>query len=102
MGLSLHNSIAVIQGFMGKKSPFVRTPKFNIKDIADTVKSKKYVNAKLSWTTVFEGLLALYFLGAMILGLYLQNTTFFFFHLMLFIGYGGIFFFTVKHLRVAG
>jgi hypothetical protein len=30
MGLSLHNSIAVLQGFWGKKTPFVRTPKFNI------------------------------------------------------------------------
>jgi hypothetical protein len=102
MGLALHNSIAVFEGFRGKKSPFVRTPKFNIKHMADKVKSKKYINYKLSWTTIFEGLLSLYFLGAMFLGLYLQNTTFFFFHLMLFLGYGGIFYYTVKHLGLKG
>lgn len=102
MGLALHNTIAVFEGFRGKKSPFVRTPKFNIKNIADKVTSKKYINYKLSWTTIFEGIFSLYFLGAMFLGLYLQNTTFFFFHLMLFLGYGGIFYFTVKHLRLKG
>lgn len=100
MGLSLHNAIAVIEGFRGKKSPFVRTPKFNIKNLTDNLKSKKYTSYKLSWTTIFEGLLSLYFLGAMFLGVMIQNTTFLFFHLMLFIGYGGIFIYTIRHLRM--
>ncbi|MEX1240782.1 MAG: cellulose synthase family protein, partial [Cyclobacteriaceae bacterium] len=30
MGLSLHNSLAVIEGWLGIKTPFMRTPKFNI------------------------------------------------------------------------
>ena len=30
MGFSLHNTIAVLEGHLGKKSEFVRTPKFNI------------------------------------------------------------------------
>ncbi len=96
MGLSLHNTVAVIQGFWGKKSPFVRTPKFNIKSLRDNITSKKYLNRKLSWTTVMEGLLALYFFGAVVLGIHLQNTTFIVFHLMLFLGYGAIFFFTLR------
>ena len=28
MGLSWHNSLAVVEGYIGKKTPFVRTPKF--------------------------------------------------------------------------
>ncbi len=100
MGLSLHNTVAVIQGFLGRKSPFVRTPKFNIKSLRDSIASKKYLNHKLSWTTVMEGLLALYFFGAVLLGIYLQNTTFIVFHLMLFMGYGAIFFFTLRHLSL--
>ena len=76
MGLSLHNSVAVIQGYLGKKSPFVRTPKFNIKSLRDSFSRNKYVIRKLSWTTIFEGLLALYFGGAVISAFYLQNTTF--------------------------
>lgn len=100
MGLSLHNSIAVLQGFRGKRSPFIRTPKFNIKSINDSIGSKKYLAKKISWTTIFEGVLALYFLAAIIGAIYLQNTTFIIFHLMLFIGYSGIFYYTLRHLRL--
>jgi len=67
MGLSLHNTIAVIQGWMGKESPFVRTPKFNINTITDTFKKQKYFDSKLSWVTIFEGLLAIYFLGGAVI-----------------------------------
>ncbi len=99
MGMALHNSWAVIQGYMGKKSAFVRTPKFNIMDKDQDVKSK-YVVKKLEWTTIGEGLLALYFAGAVALGFLVQNTTFVVFHLMLAFGYGTIFFFTLKHRRL--
>ncbi len=102
MGLSLHNSIAVMQGYFGKKSPFIRTPKFNIKSIKDSFKKNNYLNHKLSWTTILEGLLALYFLGGVIGGVYVQNTTFIIFHLMLCFGYGAIFYLTVKHLSLKG
>ena len=30
IGFSIHNSVAVIEGHLGKKSPFIRTPKFYI------------------------------------------------------------------------
>src|SRR5690606_37074111 len=30
MGFSLHNTVAIIEGHLGKKSEFIRTPKFNI------------------------------------------------------------------------
>lgn len=100
MGLSLHNSIAVIQGYRGKKSPFIRTPKFNIKSIKDSFLKSNYLNRKLSWTTIFEGLLTLYFFGAVLSAFYIQNTTFIAFHLLLTIGYGAIFYYTVRHLSL--
>ncbi|RMF02105.1 MAG: glycosyltransferase [Bacteroidetes bacterium] len=100
MGLALHNTVAVIQGYLGKKSPFVRTPKFNIKGVKDNFVKRNYLTKKLTWTTIGEGLLAIYFLVAVGSAFYLQNTTFIFFHLMLAIGYGTIFYFTLKHLRV--
>ncbi len=99
MGLSLHNSIAVIQGYWGKESPFVRTPKFNINSIKDSFKKRNYLATRLSWTTIFEGLLALYFIGAVIAGVQMGDYTFMLFHVMLVIGYGSIFYYTVKHLR---
>ena len=100
MGLSLHNTIAVVQGYIGKQSPFVRTPKFAINDIGDSFKKTTYRNYKINWTTVFEGLLALYFLGGALLGIYLESTAFVVFHLLLMCGFGGIFFFTLRHLRL--
>ncbi|HMQ46744.1 MAG TPA: glycosyltransferase family 2 protein [Saprospiraceae bacterium] len=100
MGLSLHNTVAVIQGYLGKKSPFVRTPKFNIQTIKDNFMKNNYLPKQLSWTTVLEGVLALYFLGAVVGGLYIQNTTFIVFHLMLAIGYGTIFYYTLRHFNL--
>ena len=39
MGFSLHNSIAVLEGHFGKRSDFVRTPKFNINALSDTLEN---------------------------------------------------------------
>jgi len=95
----LHNTVAVIQGYWGKQSPFVRTPKFNIQKIGDSFKKESYFTGKLSWTTMVEGLLAVYFLLGIVMGFYLETTLFIVFHLMLMVGYGGIFIFSVKHIR---
>lgn len=48
LGFSLHNSVAVLEGHMGKRSEFVRTPKFNINKLGDSWKGiniwpKKYL-----------------------------------------------------------
>ena len=101
MGLSLHNSIAVIQGYRGKRSPFVRTPKFNINSATDKFRTKRYFSGRFNAITVGEGLLALYFLAAVASAFYLQNTTFVVFHALLALGYGTIFYYSVKHLRSA-
>lgn len=98
MGLSLHNSIAVLQGYLGKKSPFVRTPKFNLQEIGDKIKQKSYLNYKLNWITISEGLLCLYFILAIIYGIMMGIPTFLFFHSLLALGFGTIFYFSVSHL----
>ncbi len=100
MGLSLHNSIAVLQGYRGKKSPFVRTPKFNISSIRDKLTARRYLKGRLNLITVGEGLLSLYFAFAVYAAFLLQNTTFVIFHLLLAVGYGAIFFFSIKHLAL--
>ena len=98
MGLSLHNSIAVIQGYIGKKSPFIRTPKFNIQGLRDSFKKQNYLSKKLPATTIVEGLLAVYFLCGIIGGLYIQSNPFFYFHILLMLGYGTICFYSIRHL----
>lgn len=95
MGFSLHNTIAVLEGHFGKKSEFVRTPKFNIKAFKDNWKNNKYVTNKISFNVVVEGLLILYFgfgmYSAFIVGNQGGDFGLFPFHLMLFIGFGYVF-----------
>ncbi len=96
MGFSLHNSIAVIEGHAGKRSEFVRTPKFNISTIRDSWKGNKYLRKKLSPHVVIEGILMLYFAfgmySAFIVGDQGGDFGLFPFHLMLFIGFVYVFF----------
>ena len=47
LGFSLHNTVAVLEGHLGKRSEFVRTPKFNINSIKDTWKGNKYLTEVL-------------------------------------------------------
>ncbi|HAO15902.1 MAG TPA: glycosyl transferase family 2 [Tenacibaculum sp.] len=95
MGFSLHNTIAVLEGHFGKKSEFVRTPKFNIKSLTDSWKNNKYIRNKPSMNVIIEGLLALYFAfgmySAFIVGNQGGDFGLFPFHLMLFIGFGYVF-----------
>ncbi|NQX76979.1 cellulose synthase family protein [Gilvibacter sp.] len=96
MGFSLHNSIAVLEGHLGKKSEFIRTPKFNISSLKDSWKGNKYLRKNLSPNIIIEGLLMLYFGFGMYLAFVVgdQGGDFglFPFHLMLFIGFGYVFF----------
>lgn len=98
MGLSLHNSIAVCQGFRGRKSSFVRTPKFNIRSSGDSFAKRRYRVQRISGLTIIEGLLALYFLSAIAYGFWINDSSLLIFHLLLFFGYSGIFYFSIKHL----
>ncbi len=100
MGLSLHNSIAVMQGYMGKKSAFIRTPKFNLNTIKDKVNMKSYLTLKLSPLIIMEGLLCIYFSGAIAFAVWSGNYHLVFLHVLLAFGYGSIFFISVKHLSL--
>ncbi|WP_370477108.1 cellulose synthase family protein [Tamlana flava] len=96
MGFSLHNSIAVLEGHLGKKSEFVRTPKFNLSKYKDNWKTNKYMKKTVSVHVIFEGLLMLYFAfgmySAFIVGNQGGDFGLFPFHLMLFAGFGYVFF----------
>ena len=100
MGFSLHNSIAVIEGHIGKRSEFVRTPKFNINSISDSWKNNKYIRKKPSLNVILEGLLMIYFAfgmySAFIVGDQGGDFGLFPFHLMLFIGFGFVFYNSIK------
>ncbi|MGJ8683382.1 MAG: cellulose synthase family protein [Nonlabens sp.] len=96
MGFSLHNSIAVMEGHLGKRSEFVRTPKFNLAAVGGNWKTNKYLKKKISRNVIIEGILMLYFgfgmYSAFIVGDQGGDFGLFPFHLMLFIGFGFVFF----------
>ncbi|MCF6306489.1 MAG: glycosyltransferase family 2 protein [Flavobacteriaceae bacterium] len=96
MGFSLHNSIAVIEGHIGKKSDFIRTPKFNIDSIKGSWKDNKYLTKNISPNVIIEGILTLYFAfgmySAFVVGNQGGDFGLFPFHLMLFLGFGFVFF----------
>ncbi|GAB5475008.1 MAG: glycosyltransferase family 2 protein [Maribacter sp.] len=92
LGFSLHNSIAVLEGHMGKRSEFVRTPKFNINSLTESWKGNKYLAKKLSPNMILEFGLMGYFLFGMYSAIPLNDFGLFPFHFMLFLGFGYVFF----------
>ena len=96
MGLSFHNSIAVVEGWLGRKTPFVRTPKFNVNNQSDSWQGNKYLTKNLGKSTWIELLLMLYFIVVLAIEIYLGNFGLIPFHLMLIVGYGSVLFYTFK------
>lgn len=95
MGLALHNAQAVWEGLSGKKSPFIRTPKFNLEG-GIGLESNSYIKFKIPATTWMEGVLMLVFSGMVGLHLYWHTFEMLPFHLMLAVGYGLVFFSSFK------
>lgn len=96
MGLSLHNGIAVMEGWLGFKSPFMRTPKFNIIGKRDPWLNNTYLNPNLNLMTVMEGLLCLCFTFAIFKGMEMNDMTLAVFHAMLALGFGTVFLLSIK------
>ena len=84
--------MAVLEGHLGKRSEFVRTPKFNINNLKDSWKGNKYLAKKLSPNMILEFALMIYFLFGMYSAIPLNDYGLFPFHLMLFLGFSFVFF----------
>ncbi|MEL6673691.1 MAG: cellulose synthase family protein [Bacteroidota bacterium] len=100
MGLSLHNSIAVVQGWAGKRTPFIRTPKFNLKDKKDRWKHVKYASKKIKPGVYREIFMALYFCIGIYLSFRFDDFAVLPFILMQVFGYGAIGIFSLRHALV--
>lgn len=100
MGLSLSNTVAVLEGYLGIKSSFVRTPKFNVAKKSE-FKGNKYDKKSLSIINILEGLFMVIFGFTALNRIIYGDLGMAPFHLMLSIGYGVIFFSTLKEIRTA-
>lgn len=98
LGMTLHNAWAVAEGVLGFKSPFVRTPKFNITTSGQSWREQtRYLSRKLSLSTYAEGFLAAYFWFAAVWGWRAGELQFLGIHLMLACGFTAVFTLSVKH-----
>jgi hypothetical protein len=85
MGMSYHNSIAVLKGIQGQKTAFIRTPKFS-----ESKRESSYLKNQKIRQYLPEFLLAIYFLLAAIAGLYFKDFGFLIYHLLMLSGFGFI------------
>lgn len=102
MGMSFHNAWAVAEGWLGFKTPFIRTPKFNIVEKEGSSKGNAYMRFSVSWMNLFEILLCLYFATGVAYGIWVQDGGMLIFHAMLSIGFGWVCWESVKgNLKVS-
>jgi len=97
MGLSVYNTIGVLEGYLGKKSPFIRTPKFNIRTEKDSIRTKSYVQLKLSGISIIEFGLMFYFAFSSYVTFNYENYQAFIFLVMMTIGIALVFILSVLH-----
>ncbi len=95
LGLSVHNTRAVLEGYAGKKSAFVRTPKFNVSLNGQQLVQNSYLSASFHWSTWLELVLFFLFALAVIFGYRHEIYGLIPFHLIAAIGFISVFFYTV-------
>ena len=103
MGMSVHNALAALRGYLRQESPFIRTPKFNVTKLSDSWKNNKYLVTKMSPITIVEGIMAIYFVGGLIMAFQTGDFGLAPFHVMLAFGFGSVFIYSIREqfLRLA-
>ncbi|MCB0738034.1 MAG: glycosyltransferase family 2 protein [Bacteroidetes bacterium] len=97
LGITLHNTLAVIEGYIGRKTPFIRTPKYNATESDSNVESNSYNLRRIHPLAWLELVLIGYFAYGCVLAVKYQDYSFFPFHLLIMLGYGMVLYFTFNH-----
>ncbi len=95
MGLALHNARAVVLGWMGQRTPFVRTPKAGSGGRA----KRRYRTGGVGALVLLEGFLAGYFAFGLGAGLYFGDAGLLPFHTLLTLGFAAVCYYSVRHAR---
>jgi len=101
MGLSLHNALAVAEGLLGFRSPFLRTPKFNVTDVQKKWTKNVYLHTKVNPLTWIELLLAVYFAIGIYGAFQTADYGMLLFHVMLMLGFGAVALYSFRAARYA-
>lgn len=97
MGFAVNNTRAVIEALLGKRTEFVRTPKYHVLSRQDRWQDKKYVPRRLQPLVLAELALGLYFLVGMGISLYHAELAALPFQAMFFLGFAGVGVLSLRH-----
>lgn len=97
MGISLQNTVALLEGYRGKHSAFVRTPKFNIVTKQDSWKTKAYTLTTIPKRAYFELALGIIFLLASAFSIRVGIYEILPFHLMASLGFFVVAGYSIRH-----
>ena len=87
VGISLYMVIGVLEGYFGKVSEFVRTPKYNINSKVNIQKKQDYAFKKEQNIAFLEFFVLCYGLFTLILGCYYVDFFIINYGLIIFLGY---------------
>ena len=96
MGFSVNNSLAVIQGLLKKRTPFIRTPKFRLMGKTGSFNGKGY-GPSLDKMVYFEIFMAVYSSFSVILAVYYLELGILPFMIMFLIGFSITGFLSITH-----
>jgi len=97
MGLAVNNTRAVLEALVGRRSPFVRTPKYNIVAGGGAWQASRYRIARVRPAVIVELLLLLYFIVAIGLAVHYAELSLIPFQLMCLAGFGLTGLLSVRH-----
>jgi cellulose synthase/poly-beta-1,6-N-acetylglucosamine synthase-like glycosyltransferase len=100
MGLSINNTIAVIEGLLGKKTPFIRTPKYHITEETDNWAGKEYMS-RPNMVILLEAAMALYCMTGLVLAAGKGHWAALPFHLLFTKGFFTLFWYSLQHHRAS-
>ena len=87
LGLTTYNVIAVLEGYLGKKSPFVRTPKYNVNTKTDKWSMKNYAKVVTSPLLLIDLFIIAYAVYGISIALEIKNYSMLVFLLMVIAGF---------------
>ena len=103
MGLSLHNAIAVVEGYIGRRTPFVRTPKLGARNDHAVWQRSSYLKSAIGPLLLLEAGIAVYALFGIGYAVQVGDYGLVPFHIMLAFGFGAVAWYSLMHsLRTAG
>jgi cellulose synthase/poly-beta-1,6-N-acetylglucosamine synthase-like glycosyltransferase len=97
MGFAVNNTKAVFEALTGKKSAFLRTPKYKIVGAEGEWKKKKYVQKKIGGAVFMELFFTLYFIVGISISLFYLEIAAIPFQLLFLAGFGTVGALSLRH-----